>query len=376
MILRTLKLQNFRNLSNEYNLSNRINIIVGKNGLGKTNLLEAVSYLASGKSFRTNYDVFTIKKSLLDIDTIAFSRIEANIIDSLGNQIKKEIYIERTGNCNGNGSKKVLKIDGKRVSLMKFNNRFQSTVFSPNTIDLVINSPATRRSDLDDFISVFDDSYFDLLAKYRKVVRNRNIIFEKIFERKGKKEELIFWNKEMYKLAPRIIYLRVSMIDRINKVIKAIGPQMFNLDVDNLSIEYFSKFVKKSKKFKDITGSFEKKIKQNIEKEIRAGRTLYGPQREDFIFILNSSNLKDIGSRGQQRLFSLLYKLAQWKILKKKTGYPPILLLDDVFSELDKKVQENLCQYLEEIEVQTIITTTRLNSLNKKFLIKSRSIKL
>jgi len=374
MVLRTLKLQNFRNLSGEYTLSNGINIIVGKNGLGKTNFIESIHFLSNGKSFRTNSDLYAIKRSLIELDEIAFARVEGIIMDSLGSEQTKDVYLEKSN--NGNGVKKVLKINSKKVSQANFLHVFYSIVFSPNSIDLVISSPFERRKDLDDFLCVFNDSYSKILFDYRRVVRNRNKLFEKISMQKGKKEELNFWNNELIHLAPIIIYERIKMIKRINKVIKRIGPDMFNLDLEDLDIFYDSKFAQHSSEFNDIEAKFREKVSDNIHKEIRACTTLYGPQREDFHFNLNSNDLKEMGSRGQQRLFSFLYKMAQWKILKEKIEYPPILLLDDIFSELDDKVQKNVCKFLSKIDVQIIITTTNIDGFSDKFIKRLHKIQL
>lgn len=367
MVLRSLKLTNFRNLGGEFALSNGVNVIIGLNGVGKTNFLEAVGLLSYGKSFRTNHELFTIKNNLSDSSNLIFNRLEGHIFDSLGGEIVREVIIEQTINTNGNGCRKALKIDGNKTPLLKFVKNFYTIIFSPNTIDLVISSPSLRRRDLDDFLSVYDERYLNEISEYRKIIRNRNKVLERFAENKANKQEIVFWNKRLIDLGAKIIFKRVEFFEEVNPLILKLAKELFNFDIDGLFVEYISKFTA-TKVLEDIQESFRLKINQNLNKEIYAGTTLYGPQREDFKFMLNGKELKEFGSRGQQRLSAFLYKIAQWKVLKDKMNIIPMLLLDDLFSELDKKVVGKICKFLSSIDGQIIITSTSKRDFDRDTL--------
>ncbi len=373
MFLHTIKLKNFRNLDGEYDLSNYINLIIGENGLGKTNFLEAVGYLSFGKSFRTSHEPFVIKNYKKDEKDFDFCRLEGHLINSLGGDVIREVFLKKTINFSGNGCRKTLKIDGNRKSVNNFYDDFFAVIFSPTTINLVINSPSVRRGDLDDFISMYDGEYLNDIIEYRKIIRNRNKLLYKCFEDRSRVSELGFWNKKMYELGSRIIYKRLEVIKQLNPLLLKISKKLYNLDVKKLSIKYITKF-KGDGSIKSIYKSLKDKVENNLKKEIYAGSTLYGPQREDFEFMLNSRNLKESGSRGQQRLGAFLYKIVQWNILKRENGVTPVLLLDDLFSELDYKVIDNICKFLENLNSQIIVTSTSIDGITKSLIKKGKRI--
>ncbi|MBN2016083.1 DNA replication and repair protein RecF [Candidatus Dojkabacteria bacterium] len=375
MILQNLRLTNFRNLSGEFSLEKGVNIVVGENGVGKTNLLESIGFLSFGKSFRTSLEIYSISREMFNIDSFVFSRVSGDIIDPLGNLVSREVILERYENSNGDGCKKVLKIDGSKTSVSDFQNGFHSIIFSPNTIDLVTKSPSLRRRDLDEFLSSFDESYLNEISEYRKVVRNKNKILEKFAEGFGDKKELDFWNKKQIDLGSNIIYKRLNIIKEINPIIQRLAPGLFNLDIEDLCIEYLSKFTEEPE-LEFIRNSFADKVEHNLKKEVAAAMTLYGPQREDFKFKLNGQDLSEFGSRGQQRLFIFLYKIAQLELLEEKGTNSPILLLDDLYSELDKKVQKDVSSFLIGLENQVVVTTVSEKEINDNLREESNRITL
>jgi DNA replication and repair protein RecF len=367
MLLKRLKLKNFRNLDGEFELSDKVNVIVGENGIGKTNFLEAVTYLASGKSFRTNAETNVVKKDYSSrIPQMIFARIEGELIDGIGNKSTREIIFEKTETTNGNGCKKTLKIDGTRKSLSLFTESFHTVVFSPNTINLVIDSPSVRRRDLDDFLSVLDEKYLGIITEYKKVLRSRNKVLEAILQRKSQRSELKFWNDKLVDLGAKVIYKRIQLLKKINTEILKLARNVFNLEVDELKVDYVSKF-SKIEELEKIAYALENKLNTNIDKEVNAGITLYGPQRDDLRFLLNGDDLKEFGSRGQQRLNAFIYKLSQWDVLRKKDETRPLLLLDDIFSELDERVCRNVSKLITDLDVQTLLTTTHKEHVGDYF---------
>lgn len=375
MILQTLDITNFRNLRGKFKFKKGINVIVAPNGAGKTNLLEALGFISFGSSFRTNSEFSTIRYSVIDSEGLVFTRLAAVLVDGLGNEVLREVIIEPTSNSDSKGSRKVLKADKNRIPLARFMRDFHTVIFSPNTIDVVTGAPSSRRKDLDDFLQIFDEEYLEEFLEYRKVIRGRNKLLEKLQSGLGNKQELDFWNKKLIDLGARIIWKRLGIITKANPIVAAFASDLFNDNGGDLEIEYMSKFIASSR-FADIKKALAKKISENIQKEIGAGVSLYGPHREDFRFLLNGRDLREFGSRGQQRLSAFLCKVSQWQILKEKFGMPPLLLLDDLFSELDKKVCDNVQAFLNNCEGQIVITALKRSELAREFLKRAYEVVL
>ncbi|MBU0975921.1 MAG: DNA replication and repair protein RecF [Patescibacteria group bacterium] len=372
MTLRTINIQNFRNINGSYPLSSRINVIVALNGAGKTNFLEAVGFVSRGRSFKTNNEILTVRKDIDRKSPLMFARIEAEIDDALGNIQKKELVLEST---TEGSLRKTLLVDSLKTTINKFDDTFHSVIFSPNTVDLVIGSPSIRRKDLDDFLSVVDEEYYFAISEYRKVIRQRNKVLEKLLQNRGNTRELGFWNQKMVDLGSAIIFKRAIFFRSIASEILSLSAKLFNLHGAEMSIIYESKFLTEIDE-KVIMSAFQKKIKENEQKEIWAGKSLYGPQREDFSFLLNNVDLKEMGSRGQQRLCAFIYKVAQKLQLKNKNGVEPIFLLDDLFSELDSPVRGKIIDFILGSTNQIILTALSEDEVNGNFLKECKFIKL
>jgi len=172
MFIVDIEIKNFRNLNFAGKVSKDINFIIGKNGSGKTNLLESIHFLSVGSSFRTSRE-----KHCINFDIYPqVSRISANIQDYLGNETKIDVVIEGIDEFY---IKKYLKINSKNIPKKKFINNIYSIIFSPDTIDLVKGEPSIRRNDIDEFLTIIDYQYKDVIFNYKKVVRSRNLILEK-----------------------------------------------------------------------------------------------------------------------------------------------------------------------------------------------------
>lgn len=368
MILREFSLKNFRNLDGVFHCIAGINAFIAPNGSGKTNLLESVGFLSRGKSFRTVDELTTINKNILLQETLPFARLSGDVEDGLGNSLSREIILEKVNGAIAATCRKTLKIDGNKTILAKFINDFASVIFSPNTIDIVTGSPQIRRKDLDTFLIMYDEEYYRELTDYNKVIRGRNKILEKIQTRKGTIRELSFWNEQLTNLGSRIIHKRVQSLNRSNPIIAQHAHSLFNGDLNELEVNYESKFLTRGNDIGLVRDELDLKIRENIQKEIFAGRSLYGPHREDFQFFLNGYGLREYGSRGQQRLCSFLYKIAQHDMLEKKHGVAPLLLIDDLFSELDHQVRERIQRFLQELKSQILLTGLDKNEFEKEFL--------
>ena len=356
MYLKRIKLHSFRNYEKlSISLTKGINIIYGKNAQGKTNLLESIYVLGFTKSHRAFIDDSLIKMNneYLTIEGI----INKNKIDS-----KFNIYIDK--------NKKVLKCND---SLVKKVNNYISLVniiiFYPEDLELVKGSPKIRRKFLDLEISQLYSNYYVLINEYNKLLRIRNDYLKKLKMNLSKDlNYLSILDDYIIDKSISIYKLRKKYVDRLNEEASTIYENIIGLDnfsikyVPNIDIELKEKNIKEK-----LKGEFNKKL----DYDIKFSATSIGPHKDEIEFYLGDKNLKYYGSQGQQRVAVLATKLSEIEILKKYKEDTPILLLDDVFSELDIKVQNNLLKYITK-GVQTIITTTDLNKLEKKLIKKSK----
>lgn len=179
MNLLGISLKNFRNLNSDFRFSPGVNLIIGANGKGKTNLLESIYLLLEGKSFRTNREVNCIK---IGAGTFGhhLARTMGTVGDALGNQNVLEVILEEKQNEFTASVDKILRVNKKKVSLPRFNRILSTVIFSPDTIDLIAGPPTLRRRDIDDFLTDIDASYLEILTNYRTVIRNRNKLLERL----------------------------------------------------------------------------------------------------------------------------------------------------------------------------------------------------
>lgn len=356
MYLKKIKLHNFRNYEKlSISLTKGINIIYGKNAQGKTNLLESIYVLGFTKSHRAFIDdsLIKINNEYLTIEGI----INKDKIDS-----KFNIYIDKT--------KKVLKHND---SIVKKVNNYISLVniiiFYPEDLDLVKGSPKIRRKFLDLEISQLYSNYYVLINEYNKLLRMRNDYLKKIKSNLSNDLNYISILDEYIIDKSILIYkLRKKYIDRLNEYAASIYKNI--IGIDNFYIKYVINCDADidNKEFKE---KYKKEFKSKLDNDLRFCTTSVGPHKDEIEFYLGDKNLKYYGSQGQQRVAVLATKLSEIEILKKYKEDIPILLLDDVFSELDIKVQNSLLKYITK-GVQTIITTTDLNKIESKLIKKSK----
>lgn len=371
MILKEIKLLNFRNLKGSYTLDNHLNLIVARNGAGKTNFVEALSLLSSGKSFRTNKEVHTLRKEG-EADVQPVLRIEGEISDSLGNSTIRAVVIEKVSD---NGIRKTLKVNGSNKRISNFISGYPCIVFSPNSVDLVLGTPSERRRDLDGFLCLLDDEYYSTLSDYKKVIRNRNRIIDMIRKQDAKIEELSYWNHQMVEAGSKIIHSRILFIQDIKEILDKLASELFRKANILLELKYETK-ISSSNDLQKIQDRFKAKVRQNLNKEIAAGVSLYGPHRDDLRFLSNGQDLKEYGSRGRQRVCIFIYKLAQWYFLNKKRSINSLLLLDDLFSEIDKDTSSNIEKYLKKHRSQIVITAVNKQDISSDFVDGANEIKL
>ncbi|MEG0292202.1 MAG: DNA replication/repair protein RecF [Anaerovoracaceae bacterium] len=362
MEILSVDLENYRNYNKIHvDFHKKANIILGSNGQGKTNLLESI-YLASfGKSFRASKD-----KELIKFNS-EFCRVSTHFLkdDEPGNI---DIAINKDG-------KKGIKVDG--VSIKKVSQLMENiyvVIFSPEDLKIIKDEPSRRRSFIDRELCKLKISYFDNLSNYKKVLLQRNTYL------KGYKiddEFLTIWDIELAKYGAKIISQRKDFIKKLSDISKVIHKNITG-NKEELEIRYMPN-IPIEMTLEALTESFQKTlvINRHVDKSHRT--TSRGPHKDDLKILINNIDCRKYGSQGQQRTAALSLKLAEIELIKQEKNENPILLLDDVMSELDSSRQNFLIETLSDI--QMFITTTELtddvlkNIKNAKILnIKNASI--
>ena len=357
MYLEKLNLYFFRNYEEaEITLKKGINILIGNNAQGKTNLLESIYFLGMTKSHRSFID-----ESLINSNS-NYTKIVGTI---RGECLKTKLEIQLEN------KKKILKIDNNEIkNLQNYLSHLRIIIFFPEDLNLIKDGPEVRRKYINTQISQLYKEYLKVLNDYNKLLKTRN---EYIVKMKYKEN----YNKNYYEIlneyfinkAILIYIMRNKYILKVNEYIEGI---FFDITgINGLSVKYTLNIKTDDFDRDSINNSLKKMLSKNLNEEISYGKTIYGPHRDDIEFILNGKNLKLYGSQGQQRAAILALKLSEIKIFQKATKENPILLLDDVFSELDEIKKNNLIKYINS-DTQVIITTTDLANINQKLIKKSK----
>jgi len=329
MKLKKLNLVDFRNYSCDFNFSPQLNLIIGPNTAGKTNLLEAIYLLVSGESFRAtkNEEMITWGKDLSLVEGYVNDNFLKVAIQEKDNKVEKQFWVNN--------------VERKKS---KFIDQFSAVIFRPEDIRMVQGSPSRRRDFLDDVWSSWDWEYYQPLLTYNKAIIRRNRVLKRIQEGQAKKEELYFWSKTLEKNGEIIRQKREQFLSFANHYWKTKREEFSHLQV----------------KYQASPVTVEL-LEENYSEDINRGITTIGPQRDDFIILSSEfgEEPKDVavwGSRGQQRLATLALKLAQLSFIEDQQGKKPALLLDDIFSELDQSNQELVVSLLP--RYQTFLTLT------------------
>ncbi|WP_242853142.1 DNA replication/repair protein RecF [Pseudobacteroides cellulosolvens] len=343
-------LKNYRNYSFlEASFNNGFNIIYGNNAQGKTNILEAIYLCTTGRSHRTNKDNELVKygedKYFVKV---LFSKEERNDNSIEINYSKKEkksilineIAIKKIGNLMG---------------------QLNSVMFSPEDLQIIKEGPSERRRFIDIALSQLKPSYFYNLQQYLRILNQRNYLLKEIYLRKESITTLDVWNQSLAETGSKIIAERIKFIKCLYKIAEKYHKNITN-EKEKLEIKYISS-IRIDPGRDDIKNIFLKRLEEEKSKEIQKGTTLVGPQRDDLDILINGTSLKQYGSQGQQRTAILSLKLSELEIVKESSGEYPILLLDDVMSELDSKRREYLIENIKNI--QTFITCTDKNEFIK-----------
>ena len=327
-----------------------MNIFIGENAQGKTNILESICVLALTKTYR-----YGVEENL-----ISFGKNKAKIVS----KVKKGRLINTLEIDIEENNKKIMVNNQEIKKVSDYISSLNVILFTPEDLEIIKGSPNIRRNLINIELSQVSKKYLNTYNEYNKILKMRNE-YLKMMLNSSKNNEIyieIITNKLIEKAI--IIYKeRKKFIDKINENINSIYKNITG--DDELRISYETNISLDNFEEENIKNTLSDKLKRNYQKEINYGMTLYGPHRDDFSFYLNDNNLKNFGSQGQQKIAVLSFKLSEIDIFKEYSGENPVLLLDDIFSELDIKKRNRLLDYINK-DIQSIITTTDLKSIRKK----------
>ena len=331
MILKTLRVQNFRTHSDFIlEIGEKSTLISGANGSGKTSLLEAIYFALQGTSFRSS------DKEILRNDGSSWFRIDLkDSKDSLRTIIFNDAVQK---------SKKQFLVDGNKKARLSANLRIPVVLFEPDDLQLLSGSPTRRRNFLDYFLSQIFPSFQLALTRYNKALKQRNNLLKRD---NVSKDELFPWNLMLAEYGAEIISKRQDFLELLNSKIEEVYFEISGVK-DEIKIDYLGEKVSKNEILAILS--------ENIERDKILGYTNFGPHKHDIQFIFNKKPAQNVASRGENRSLVLALKFIETDILADLTSKRPIVLLDDVFSELDDDRQKLLTKHFS--KYQTIITST------------------
>ena len=347
MFVKKIRLKNYRGYDElELGFDKGINILSGDNAQGKTNLLEAVYYCSSGRSHRTTKDKECIylgrEEALIKI---VFER-------SAGREEQIEIHLKQNG-------KKSLAINGypaRRINDLF--GRLHVVLFSPEDLSLIKRGPAERRKFIDMEICQVDPVYLYDLQQYYKVLRQRNQLLKDASKDRNYptyteklnavKETLFAWDAQLVSYGVKVMKRRESFVSHLQEYTSKIHRTISH-ETEEMKLSYLNSVPMEEDQFLEI-------LEKDIEQDLRYGMTSSGPQHDDLIILINGTDIRKYGSQGQQRTAALSLKLSELSMMREEIGESPVLLLDDVMSELDENRQKQLAEYVK--DHQTIMTCT------------------
>ena len=349
-----IKLTNFRNYE-KLNLSFNPtkNIIIGENGEGKTNIVEALYVLALSKSFRGSKEEVIIKNG--EDSTCIEGTVKSDYKD------KYKLVLSKEG-------KKVFINNTKIDKISDYLSKINIVLFTSEDLKLIKDTPSTRRRLINIELSQYSNEYLKLLSNYNKVLKQRNAYLKMLyFNGNASRNYLDILTDQLVDIGSKLYNYRQDFINNISNYIENNYYKITKKH--DLVLSYKSDFANKSKE--DLL----KIYKKSLDKDITQGKTNLGIHHDDYIFELNGNNLRDYGSEGEQKNAIISLKMAEIDIFKNDLNIIPILILDDLFSELDKKKINNILDFISD-DIQTFVTTTDLTKVDKRLKIGSKIFKI
>ena len=348
MKLKKLQLNSFRNhgkLELSFKDDKPITLITGENGKGKTNILESIYVLSTGKTFRGASQDDLIKWGM-DFFIIKGEAEEKNEDTDL--EVSYSIYPRK---------QKSFRLNEVKNTHSEYLGNFITVLFHPKDLNMLYLEPSLRRKYINLLLSQTDKYYLEALSNYTRLMKQRNSLLDEIADGKRSKEELDIWDEKIAEEGTILLIKRKELIEFLNKRIQPLYRKISG-GKESLEIEYPNPLVKEE----NIKEKYLTKLKLKREKDIRYGSTSIGPHRDDIKFMLEGRSIEEFASRGEFRTILIALKIAEIAYIEEKTKSSPVLLLDDVFSELDENRQKHLFEAIK--DCQTIITSTDITGLD------------
>ncbi|MHB1484524.1 MAG: DNA replication/repair protein RecF [Saccharofermentanales bacterium] len=369
----SIHLLKFRNYTDiQIAIDSDISVFFGENAQGKTNILEAIYLCSCLRSHRTSKDTDMIKHESDEYE------VELNYYDYDNANKDDEKYIENisvsfyesiSGDPGRVKNKRIVKQNGIILERMsEFMGLFNAVIFAPEDLMMIKEGPAIRRRFIDILISQIRASYFNDLLMYNKILIQRNSMLKQMRENRAEKdyEQIVIWDISLAQVAARIITTRNYFVDKISEIASKYHNKISS-GKEKLNVKYktISGITNIDSEI-DVNKKILEKLKNIFYEDIERGNTMFGPHRDDIEITLDGEGIKPFSSQGQQRTAVLSLKIAELEIIKNETGNTPVLLLDDVMSELDSKRRKMLLSSIG--DAQIILTTTDQSHVGKDFL--------
>jgi len=393
--LNYLSLTNYRNYVRlELRLSDRLTLIQGANAQGKTNLLEAIHLLATGRSPRAGAERELINWLAIE-SPLPYARLVAEM--GVGKDAQKiELVLEPVQNANGLGPtvRKQVRINDAPKRALDLVGRLRVVLFLPEDVSLVAGAPSERRRYLDIALCQISNAYCRSLSEYNRILTQRNALLKRLREQGGDSAQLSFWDAQLAEQGSHIVHHRVDLIHNLQAVAVERHRDLTG-GQERLHLAYLPSFDVSAEPSpraagakrrtaesqaayhaltrEDIQRNFLGQLRHGRSRDVAAGTSLLGPHRDDMSFAVNDRDVRVYGSRGQQRTAALALKLAEVQVMKDKTDDSPLLLLDDVMSELDEARRHTLLDALASVS-QAIVTTTDWNDFSPALLSEARKL--
>ncbi len=388
MYLAQLSLTNYRNYSRlMVDLPASPVLLCGDNANGKTNLLEAIRFLSTTRSVHARSDQQLINWLILKQEPLPFARIEATI-KTLSDTFQIAVTIVR----EGNHIRKDIRFNGAKKRAMDVIGKLTTVLFLPEDIELVTGAPALRRRYLDSTLCQINPNYCTALSRYNKILTQRNALLKDLFKRNGNPDQLFYWDEQLAHDGATLVVQRHNTVLDLDTVARQRHREVSG-GKEGLRLHYAPSFdpYKRPKPnyqlpllmedlapyssaappVKEVRKTFMAYLQEARQEEINRGVTLIGPHRDDFHFLVDGIDMTLYGSRGQQRTAALSTKLAEVILMQQSTGETPVLLLDDVMSELDAHRRQQIISIVNQAG-QAILTTTDWNDYPDGFRQQSK----
>ena len=355
MYLEDIELQNYRNYEQAtLTFSPSINVLIGENAQGKTNLIESIYFLAMSRSHRTSRD-----RELIRWDS-DFAKVKG-LLKKKSHSVPLEIILSKRGK-----QAKLNHLEQKKLS--DYIGQLNVILFAPEDLSLVKGSPSVRRKFIDMELGQMNKIYLYHLSQFQQVLKQRNQFLKQA--RFNKKYDTIFLDvltDQLATEAAQVLHSRFKFVNQLSDLANTVQKDISN-EKETLSISYkTSSSADETMTVEEIFNHLKEDYEKNVSQEVDQGTTTVGPHRDDLVFHVNDRNVQTYGSQGQQRTTALSLKLAEIELMRDMTGEYPILLLDDVLSELDDSRQTHLLKSIQN-KVQTFITTTSLDGVQMDLL--------